>query len=461
MERNAKVDAVILAAGEGTRMVSSIPKVLHPIMGRPLISYLVETVATFANRTLVVVGRGAEEVQQQLEGKALFIEQPNRRGTGDAVRCALPQVESPWVLVTPGDMPLVREGSIRRLFKAISHQDVAMAMLTTTLDDPTGYGRVIRDSSGVVAIVEEAEANEEERKVKEINLGVYLFKTDFLKTAIKKLTPSKAKGEYYLTDTVAIAREMNMRVLAEEAEHHWEGLGVNNRVDLAKVEEITRRQVLETLMLKGVTVIMPHTVYIEPQVKVGTDTTIYPGAFIEGETSIGSNCTIGPNTHIKDTSIGDEVKILDHSILEGAMVEREAQVGPFARIRPGTVIGEKAKVGNFVEMKKTTFGKGSKASHLSYIGDATVGENVNIGAGTITCNYDGFSKHETIIEQGAFIGSDTQLVAPVKVGENALIGAGSTITKNVPPNSLALTRAPQRVREGRGMIFLAKRKGKR
>ena len=461
MDSNMKVDTVILAAGEGTRMVSERPKVLHTILGKPMIGYVLDAVSPFSGRRLVVVGKGAHEVRRQLEGKVLFIEQPERRGTGDAVRYALPQVEAPFTLVVPGDMPLVSQESLGRLFEAMRGGEAAMALLTTVVENPHGYGRIVREGDSVAAIVEEAEASEEIKAIREINLGIYLFETDFLKEAVEQISPSAVKGEYYLTDTVAIARQMGRRVVAERALHPWEGQGINNRVDLAKAEELMRSRVLENLMLRGVTIVMPKTVYVEPQVEVGADTTIHPGAFLEGKTKVGRNCTIGMGVHLKDTVVGDGAKVLDYSVLEESVVESNAQVGPFARIRPGTVIGEKAKVGNFVEMKKTRFGKGAKASHLSYVGDAVVGEDVNIGAGTITCNYDGFSKHQTVIEKGAFIGSDTQLVAPVKVGENALVGAGSTITKNVPANSLALTRAPQRVREGKGMLFQARRRGKK
>jgi len=461
MNSNMKVDAVVLAAGEGTRMVSSKPKVLHPIMGRPVISYVLETVAHFANRVLVVVGKGADEVTIAMEGQALFIEQPRRMGTADAVKCALPQVESPMVLVVAGDMPLVSRESIQRLLSAmnLNREEAAMALLTIQAENPQGYGRIVRENNEVAAIVEEAEADGSTREIREINLGAYLFDADFLRQAVERIKPSRAKEEYYLTDTVAIAREMGLGVLAVEAAEPVEGQGINTRVDLAGVQEIMRQRVLEELMLKGVTVLMPQTVYVEPDVEIGRDTTICPGAFLEGKTRVGEECTIGMGVHLKDVILGDHVSILDHTLLEGAEVESHAQVGPFARIRPGTQIGEKAKVGNFVEMKKTTFGRGSKASHLSYIGDSIVGEEVNIGAGTITCNYDGFSKHQTVIERGVFIGSDTQLVAPVKIGADALVGAGSTITKNVPPNSLTLTRAPQRVREGKGMLFQAKRRG--
>ena len=456
-----KIEGVVLAAGRGTRMVSARPKVLHDILGLPMVVYVVRALQGKTERIWVVTGYKGEEVEDSLRCLGLsFVRQEPQRGTGDALRVVLPHLSAPWVLVAPGDMPLLSERSLNSLIECHASGNMDITVLTAVLEDPTGYGRVVREGDFVKAIVEEAEVSPRERGIREVNTGVYLFSLDVLKEVLPALAPHPPKGEFYLTDVVSLGAKKGYRVGACQVEDPQEGLGVNNREQLAVAWSVLRDRKNRALMEAGVTLIDPSCVYVDMDVDVGQDTVVYPWVQLQGRTSIGEGSIIYSHVRILDSQLGERVTVLDASVVEGAVLEAEVQVGPMARIRPGTLLGRGVKIGNFVEVKKSRIGEGSKANHLSYIGDATLGKGVNVGAGTITCNYDGFAKHPTVIEEGAFIGSDTQLVAPVRVGKNALIGAGSTITKDVPGNALALSRAPQRNIPGKGMDYHRKKRGK-
>jgi len=439
--------AVILAAGEGTRMKSSLPKVLHRVCGKPMIKYVVETAQSIGiERVVVVVGHGAEEVISSLSNVD-FVVQERQLGTGHAVQMAAGKLNDPaigGVLVLCGDTPLLGQQTLSCLIALHCDNEAAATLLTAEMAEPTGYGRVIRDDSGrVKLIVEEKDASPNERKVKEINSGTYCFKKDKLLPALKKLIPENKQGEFYLTDVVQLLAKDGERVFALKTDDPSEVMGVNSRKQLAEAERVMRDRINSRWMEEGVTLIDPASTFIGPDVALGRDTIIHPFTFLKGNTSVGERCSIGPSAHLIDTKVGNEVEIA-HSVVLGSIIEDGAQVGPFCRLRPGTRVGKKARVGTFVETKKSIIGEESKVPHLSYIGDAKIGKRVNIGAGTITCNYDGFEKHETIIEDDVFVGSDTMLVAPVRIGKGAMTGAGSAITKDVPDGSLAIERSEQR-----------------
>lgn len=438
--------AVILAAGEGTRMKSSLPKVLHRVCGKPMIKYVAETARSIGmKRVVVVVGHGAEEVISSLSNVD-FVVQERQLGTGHAVQVAegkLSDFEGD-VLVLSGDTPLLRQQTLSCLVALHCDSEAAATLLTAEMVDPTGYGRVIRDDSGrVKRIVEEKDASPKERKIKEINSGTYCFKKDKLFPALKKLTPENKQSEFYLTDVVRLLVKDGERVFALRTDDPSEVVGVNSRRQLAEAERIMRDRINSRWMEEGVTLIDPASTFIGPDVVLDRDTIIHPFTFLEGDTSVGEGCSIGPSAHLVDTKVGDEVEIA-HSVVLDSVIEDGAQVGPFCRLRPGTKVGKKARVGTFVETKKSIIGEESKIPHLSYIGDAKIGRRVNIGAGTITCNYDGFEKHETVIGDDVFVGSDTMLVAPIRIGKGAMTGAGSAITKDVPDGSLAIERSEQR-----------------
>ncbi len=443
------LDVIILAAGLGTRMKSKTIKILHRAAGRPIVDYVLDLAAEVSARPpVLVVGYQRELVQQHVGDRARYAVQESPRGTGHAVLCAEPFVSARNVLILSGDVPLARIETLRRLMDEHVRQQNALTVLTMKPSDPAKYGRVLRDAAGaVLRIVEAKDATDEEKRIDEVNAGIYVFDTAHLFPNLHRVKPNNAQGEYYLTDVVSMIRAAGKRVGAVLVDDPTEATGVDSRAQLATVEAEIQRRVVERLMRDGVTFRNPETVVIDSTVSIGPDSVVYPFVTIEGTTTIGRDCVIEPNVHLTNVTIGNDVHVKTGTVAEDAVIEDEASVGPYAHLRPGTRLGRHVKIGNFVETKKAEFGEGAKASHLSYIGDAEVGAEVNIGAGTITCNYDGVQKLRTIIEDEVFIGSDTQLVAPVRVRRGAYIGAGSTITKDVPPHSLALSRAEQVVKE--------------
>jgi bifunctional UDP-N-acetylglucosamine pyrophosphorylase / glucosamine-1-phosphate N-acetyltransferase len=445
------LDVVILAAGLGTRMKSATIKILHRAAGRPIIDYVLDLAAGVCERPpIMVIGHQREAVQKAVGERARFAVQEEQKGTGHAVLQAASLLDGArHILILSGDVPLTRPETLRRLLDEHQQSQNALTLLTMKLDDPALYGRIIRDSSGnVTRIVEAKDASEDEKSISEVNAGIYVFDAEYLFDNLRNLSTNNSQGEYYLTDVLGALRDSGKRVGAVIADDPIEALGVNSRADLASVEGEIQRRVVSKLMTDGVTFRNPGTVVIDSMVSIGNDTVVYPFVTIEGKTSIGSRCVIEPGVHLINVIVGDDVHLKTGTVAEDAVIENDASVGPYAHLRPGSKLGRHVKVGNFVETKKAVFGEGAKASHLSYIGDAEVGANVNIGAGTITCNYDGVNKNKTIIEDGAFIGSDTQLVAPVRIGRGAYVGAGSTITKDVPAEALALSRTPQKIIEG-------------
>jgi bifunctional UDP-N-acetylglucosamine pyrophosphorylase / glucosamine-1-phosphate N-acetyltransferase len=444
------LDIIILAAGLGTRMKSSTIKILHRAAGRPVIDYVLDLAAGLSDQPpVLVIGHQRDEVKKAVGDRARYAIQDQQLGTGHAVLQAAGSVKAKRVLILYGDVPLTRPETLEQLVEEHERSGNALTLLTMKLEDPARYGRIVRDSAGsVVRIVEAKDASADQKRIKEVNAGIYVFEAEHLFDNLRKLSTSNAQGEYYLTDLLAVIRNGGQRVGAVIVEDPVEALGVNSRADLAIVEAEIQRRVVEKLMSEGVTFRNPSTVVIDSTVSIANDTVIYPFVTIEGTTRIGSGCVIEPGVHLVNVTVAENVHIKTGTVAENAVIEADANVGPYAHLRPGTKLGKHVKIGNFVETKKAVFGEGAKASHLSYIGDAEVGADVNIGAGTITCNYDGVNKHKTVLEDGVFIGSDTQLVAPVRVGRGAYVGAGSTITKDVPPESLALSRVPQRVVEG-------------
>jgi bifunctional UDP-N-acetylglucosamine pyrophosphorylase/glucosamine-1-phosphate N-acetyltransferase len=446
-----KLTAIILAAGEATRMRSRKPKVLHELCGRPLIHYPVDAARALGARVLVVVGRGADAVSAAVgrEAEATFVEQRERRGTGHAVLQAREACgeDTDAILVLPGDMPLLSETTLRRLVERHRESGAAATLLTAELDDPTGYGRVVRESGRPVAIVEHRDATADQRAIREVGTSTYCFDGRRLWDALARVTPHNEQGEYYLTDVIAILGAEGHVVEAVVTEDAREGLGVNDRKQLAALAAVMRGRILDRLMAEGVTILDPSSTYADDTVEIGADTVVYPGAILEGRTRIGAECVVGPGCHVSASRIGDRVTLRPYCVLSEAVVEDGAAVGPFCHLRPASHVGAGAKIGNFVEVKKSRIGKGAKVPHLSYVGDATLGADVNFGAGAITCNYDGVNKNETIIGAGAFIGTNSSLVAPITVGDGAYVGAGSVITRDVPAGALAVTRAPQVVRE--------------
>ena len=450
---------VILAAGEGKRMRSRQPKVLHELCGRPLITYPLRLARTLADRIVLVVGPEADTMATVVGDGVAIVEQRERLGTGHAVLQARVQCQSAAgpILVLPGDMPLLSVETIERLVGHHTSTGAAATILTAVVDRPHGYGRVLRQGGRVKRIVEDRDATDDEKRVAEINTSVYCFDGGRLWRALEQVKPDNDQGEYYLTDVIGLLARAGGRVEAISVEDPDEAHGVNDRRQLAAVAAIQRRRIVDRHMLAGVTILDPATTYIDETVAIGADTVIYPNVVIDVASEIGGDCVIGLGSHIRASRLGDRVTVKPYCVLTEAVVEEDADLGPFCHLRPKAHIGAKAKVGNFVEVKKSKIGRGSKAPHLSYIGDTTVGDHVNIGAGTITCNYDGVAKHPTTIGAGSFVGSNTTLVAPVVVGEGAYVGAGSTITKDVPPGALAVGRAHQIVKEG----WAARRKSKR
>ena len=444
------IATVILAAGKGTRMKSDLVKVLHPLLGLPMLSYSIDLSLNGikAEKTIVVVGYQADQIKERFKNPQIqFVLQKEQLGTGHAVLQTIPFLKNfnGTVLILCGDVPLVKAETLHSFIETFQENGSHLSVLTTVVKNPFGYGRIIRSLEGwLEKIVEEKDASEEERSVREINTGIYCIKASFLIEGLREIGKDNAQGEYYLTDLVEISRKNGFRCSAHIVADPVEVMGVNTRVDLAVANEVLKQEKLKELMLSGVTVLDPPTTYVERMVEVGRETTLYPNCYLNGMTKIGERCIIEPNCKISDSTISNEVMILPNSVITQSQIEEGASIGPFAHLRPLTVVKTKAKIGNFVEMKKSVIGKGSKANHLTYIGDSTVGEEVNIGAGTITCNYDGFEKHQTIIGDRVFVGSNVELVAPVKVGNGSTIGAGSTITKDVPGGALAISRPRQK-----------------
>jgi bifunctional UDP-N-acetylglucosamine pyrophosphorylase/glucosamine-1-phosphate N-acetyltransferase len=444
------LSVIILAAGQGTRMRSRLPKVLHPLGGRSLLSHVVHTAqALEASAIYGVVGHGADAVRDTLAELAVkWVEQKEQLGTGHAVLQALPAIPPEHlVLVLYGDVPLISVATLQRLITAAG--DSAMGLLTAHLGDPSGYGRIIRNAQGeVVAIVEHKDASAGQREIKEINTGMLAVRAGNLRKWVMALNNQNSQAEFYLTDVIAMAVKDQVPIKTVYPAAVAEIMGVNNKRQLAELERVYQRQQAERLLERGVTLIDPARFDVRGEITAGNDVTIDVNVVCEGRVSIGNEVSIGANCYLRDVVIGDGTTIQPNSVIEEAEIGAACRIGPFARIRPGTKLAADAHIGNFVEIKNATVGEHSKINHLSYVGDATVGSKVNIGAGTITCNYDGANKHRTVIEDDVFIGSDTQLVAPVTVGAGATIGAGSTITKDTPPGELTLSRAPQQTRKG-------------
>jgi len=448
------VAAVILAAGKGTRMKSGVVKVLHPVAGRRMVAWPISAArAAGASPVVLVVGHQADEVRDELQDQpdlnyALQLEQ---LGTGHAVACAREALAgySGQVLILCGDTPLLRSETLADLVAFHRSRSAVITVLTATMANPFGYGRVVRSSDGrVQRIVEQKDASREELAVCEINSGIYCMEADFLFANIDSISSENAQNEFYLTDLVALAHDKGKICLAMTIDDADEIMGVNDRIQLADAARILRRRINRELMISGVSLVDPEHTYIDQGVSIGADTVIQPNSYITGGTVIGSNCVIECGAVISDCRIGSNCRIKTGSVLENAELGEHVAVGPMAHLRPGTLLKDHVKIGNFVETKKAVMGEGSKASHLTYLGDAEIGRDVNIGCGTITCNYDGVNKHRTVIGDGVFVGSDVQLVAPVTVGRNSLVAAGTTVTVDVPPDSLAISRVPQVNKEG-------------
>lgn len=430
---------VILAAGQGTRMRSEVPKVLHPLCGRPMVFYALDAVGGLSDLPpVLVVGHRAEEVRRAVGEAVTYVEQREQLGTGHAVLQARPTLEgrADEVLILYADMPLLTGETLRRVVDARRSARAVLSILTVVAEDPRGFGRVVRRADGSVArIVEEADATEAERAIRELNAGVYACDAAWLWAHLPHL-PLSPRGEYYLTDLVGMAADEGQRVVTVAADDPTEMLGINNRVHLAEAEAVLRRRINRRWMEAGVTLLDPEAIYIEPTVVIGTDTVIWPNTILRGKTVIGRHCQIGPNALLEDSVIGDRCRVLA-SVVERAVMEEGSDVGPFSHLRPGAHLGPGAHVGNFGEVKNSRLGPGAKVGHFSYVGDAEVGTGANIGAGTVTCNFDGKRKHRTVIGEEAFIGSGTMLVAPVRVGRRAMIGAGSVVTRDIPDDAVA------------------------
>ena len=441
------IQVVILAAGQGTRMHSNLPKVLHTLAGKPLLAHVIDAAVSLSpgSKPIVIYGHDGEQVLGKFKDQPItFVEQTEQAGTGHAVQQALPHInEDDRVLVLYGDVPMITVATLQALIERTPEN--GMGIVTAFLKNPEGYGRIKRDTDNeVIGIVEEKDATEKERRITEINSGIYLVPAASLKTWLPAIEPQNAQGEYYLTDIIPQAVRDEMTIMTVQPEHKDEIRGVNDRAQLAHLERCYQRRTAHELMREGVTIMDPERIDIRGDVRIGRDVVLDINVILEGNVILGDECTIGANSIIRDTTLGSHIEVKANSMIDGALIGDGCIIGPFARLRPGTVLSSEAHIGNFVEIKKSSIGTGSKVNHLTYVGDSDIGKRVNVGAGTITCNYDGVKKHKTIIGDDAFIGSCTQLVAPVKVGKGATIGAGSTITEDAPANQLTLARAEQR-----------------
>jgi len=440
--------ALILAAGKGTRFKSEKIKVLHPLLGKSMLKWVVDCILKLNPEKIhVVVGYQKDDVMKEAFSKKVnFIIQKEQLGTAHAVlssSSALKKDLDKDVLIIHGDLPLITPETLRPMLNLHRKKGNSVTFLSAELEDPSGFGRVIYLEDDKIRIVEEKDATNVQRRMKEINVGIYVFKIKDLLQALPEISNQNKKGEYYFTDIIEILARMGRKIGVYKTLRNEEVVGVNDRFELTRAVDVLRERKIQSLTKMGVTVYDPSTAWIDSDVKIGRDTTVYSSVIIEGNSVIGSQCTLYPFVHVINSRVGNNVKILTSTMIEGSTIADRVQVGPFTHLRPKTVLKKGSKVGNFVEMKNTVFGRNSKAGHLSYLGDSEVGEGVNIGAGTITCNYDGVNKNKTTIESGVFIGSGTQLVAPVKVGKNAYIGAGSTITKDVSSEALSLSRSRQ------------------
>lgn len=437
------LSVVILAAGKGTRMQSALPKVLHPVAGKAMVQHVIDAAAALAPESVTLVyGHGGDVVREAVSGELNWAQQAEQLGTGHAVLQAMPHTQGEVVLILYGDVPLTRPETLQR-FVALADENT-LALMTVTLNDPSGYGRIVRENGQVVRIVEQKDASEAELGICEINTGILAVPRTFLNQVLPTLGNSNAQGEYYLTDVIALAVQAGLAVKTAEPDFSWEVDGVNDRVQLARLERIYQQVQAEALMRAGVTLADPSRLDIRGNIVVGRDLFIDANVLLEGEVSLGNQVRIGAGCVIRNSRIADKVEIEPYTLIDGAVIAEGAHLGPFARIRPGTEIAADAKVGNFVETKNTRLGEGAKANHLSYLGDADIGAHSNVGAGTITCNYDGVNKSKTVIGEHAFIGSNSSLVAPLEIGDGATVGAGSVITSKVNDNELAVARGKQR-----------------
>lgn len=447
------IHVVILAAGKGTRMKSAHPKVLHAVAGRPMIEYVLAIAADLnPASTTLVIGHQADAVKTALARRAglTFVVQEPQLGTAHALLAAEPALasKSGFVVLLSGDVPQLSSSTLKTLVETHRSARATATVVTAVVDNPHGYGRIVRSGEQIARIVEEKDASSVERQIREINSGIYAFELRGLFDAVRRIAPENAQNEHYLPDLIAIYRKRGQEVATVTIANPDEIQGINSRGELAAVSRAVRQAKNSALMAAGVTIEDPATTYIDDDVQVGADSVIRPGVSLERGTVIGSGCEINSGVRIVNSAIGDRTKILNHCVICDSAIGADVSIGPFAHVHHETAIADRAKVGNFVELKKTALGPGSKAMHLAYLGDAAIGGRVNIGAGTITCNYDGVNKHRTTIEEGAFIGSDTQLIAPVTVGKEAYVGTGTTIRENVPPGSLAVSAGKQRNIEG-------------
>jgi bifunctional UDP-N-acetylglucosamine pyrophosphorylase / glucosamine-1-phosphate N-acetyltransferase len=443
------LSVIILAAGQGTRMKSALPKVLHRLSGKPMIEHVYNRCCDLNSGGIYIVyGHGGERLLESCAGfRVDWVLQEQQHGTAHAVHQASPKIDDDDIaLILYGDVPLITTETLHKLVDRVSNGTIAL--LTVNLDDPTGYGRIVRQQGKVVAIVEHKDATSAQRAINEVNTGIMALQAGYLNRLLEKVDNNNSQGEYYLTDIIALAVADGHEIITAQPDNSYEVEGVNDRIQLAKLERIHQRELIEKVMADGITVADPARVDIRGELNIGNDSYIDVNCIFEGTVNIGKNVHVGAGCVIKNSTIADGSTIKPYCVIEDAIIDSAVEVGPFARLRPGTRLHENSRVGNFVEVKNTQLGKGSKASHLSYLGDTEVGSGVNIGAGTITCNYDGANKHKTVIGDGAFIGSDTQLVAPVRVGRNATIGAGSTITKDTEDDALVLSRSPQKSIKG-------------
>ena len=445
MSRIKMIEAIILAAGQGTRMKSKKAKVLHELGGKTLLQHVVDAIQPLSSSINIVIGNDAELIKNSINSRSIsWVLQKMQLGTGHAIQQAISNINDELTcVILYGDVPLITTNTIKSLID--KSQKNGFSLLSVLLDDPNGYGRIIRDKKELIkAIVEDKDADVNERKINEINTGIMAIQGSLLKKYIAQLEPNNSQGEFYLTDIVKIAVKDNVTISSLVCDNVSEVMGINDKNQLAEAERIYQQQQAKELMSKGLTIKDPNRFDCRGSLIFGKDCSVDINVVLEGENELGENVLIAPNCIIKNAKIGDHAEIKANTIIEDAVIGSHTTIGPFARIRPETEVGNSARIGNFVEIKKSSIDEGSKVPHLSYVGDSTIGKNVNIGAGVITCNYDGVNKHQTIIEDGVFVGSDTQLIAPVTIGENATIGAGSTITQDVPSEKLTLSRKKQK-----------------